>query len=209
MDVGAQEPSLKQIKSEWTAAAKELKKAGDLFRSGDYETCRVSVEDVIRQVAKIPAHSDPEATKMQAKVRKGIERARTLLREQGIEVAATGEPGTDAIVKSAPGVSFVRDVAPIIMRKCGRCHIDNTKGDVSLVSFAEITKPYGNGQSNVVPQDPAGSYFYTVIESGDMPKGPNKISPEELATLRNWIEEGAHFDGADPTAPLDSLSASS
>jgi hypothetical protein len=48
----------------------------------------------------------------------------------------------------------------------------------------------------------AASRLVEVIETGDMPRGGGKVAPQDLATLVSWIDAGAAFDGADPTAPL-------
>ena len=50
---------------------------------------------------------------------------------------------------------------------------------------------------SIVASDPAGSHFIEVIESGEMPKGGLKVSDSELKTLKQWIADGAKFDGDD------------
>ncbi len=57
----------------------------------------------------------------------------------------------------------------------------------------------------VLAGDAAGSRLIEVIESGDMPRGGGKITPQELATLRQWIQEGALFDGPEQQANLSTL----
>jgi len=55
---------------------------------------------------------------------------------------------------------------------------------------------------SIVPKDPSNSGFIRIIESGEMPKGGLKISDNELKTLKNWIAQGAKFDGKDEKKPL-------
>lgn len=46
------------------------------------------------------------------------------------------------------------------------------------------------------------SRLVEVIVTGDMPRGGGRVPPQDLALLVAWINAGASFDGADPTAPL-------
>ena len=55
----------------------------------------------------------------------------------------------------------------------------------------------------VMPGDGKGSRIYEVIESGDMPRGGGKVDMAELTTLTKWIDQGAKFDGKDPTQTLE------
>ena len=55
------------------------------------------------------------------------------------------------------------------------------------------------------PGDPIGSRLVETIETGDMPRSGNKVSPENLAKLKQWVKEGAKYDGPSPDAPLASL----
>ena len=105
---------------------------------------------------------------------------------------------------SATKVSFVKDVAPILNSKCGNCHVNQKRGDFSLLTFNEIST--GGG---VIAGEPETSRLIEVIESGEMPKGGGKVSKAELDVLKNWISAGAKYDGdnraqsiADIEAPM-------
>ena len=105
---------------------------------------------------------------------------------------------------SATKVSFVKDVAPILNSKCGNCHVNQKRGDFSLLTFNEIST--GGG---VIAGEPETSRLIEVIESGEMPKGGGKVSKAELDVLKNWISAGAKYDGdnraqsiADIAAPM-------
>ena len=94
----------------------------------------------------------------------------------------------------AGAVSFVRDVAPILVAKCGRCHVDKTLGQLSMASYSSLMKG-AKKLAVVMPGDGKGSRIYEVIESGDMPRGGGKVEMAELAMLTKWIDQGAKFDG--------------
>jgi hypothetical protein len=112
--------------------------------------------------------------------------------------------GSAAVV----GVSFTRDVAPMLVSKCGRCHVDKSLGGLSMANYASLMQ--GAKKLPVIrPGDGKGSRIYEEIESGDMPRGGGKVEMAEFAMLTRWIEQGARFDGRDPTQSLTTLVGSS
>ena len=125
-----------------------------------YETLKTGYDQMVAAGVKLPALSD---------------------------LPAAGSPATTDL-KGA--VSFVKDVAPILNSKCGNCHVNQKRGNFSLVNFNEIST--GGG---VIQGDPATSRLIEVIEDGEMPKGGGKVSKQELEVLKNWIAAGAKYDG--------------
>ena len=107
-----------------------------------------------------------------------------------------------AVAKPAakPALTFTAQVAPILSRHCGGCHIAGRKGGFQMVSYAGLMKT-----GVVQPGVGESSRLVEVILSGDMPRGGGKVSPEDIGVLMKWIDAGAPFDGPDPTAPIDGL----
>jgi len=105
---------------------------------------------------------------------------------------------------AAGGVSFVRDVAPILVAKCGKCHIDKNLGQFSMASYSSLMKGAKN-LAVVSPKDGMGSRIYEVIQQGDMPRGGGKVEMAELNLLSKWIDQGAIYDGRDPTQMIAAL----
>ncbi|WP_052031927.1 c-type cytochrome domain-containing protein [Novipirellula maiorica] len=100
----------------------------------------------------------------------------------------------------AAGVSFTQHVAPILVGRCGRCHVTGSKGGFNMANYEALMKGSRAGVV-VFPGDVPNSVLVEVIESGAMP--PNgSVSAQELLTLKTWINGGAKFDGPDPTATL-------
>lgn len=99
------------------------------------------------------------------------------------------------------GVSFTSVVAPILANRCGQCHVSASRGGFQMLSYAGLMK---GAQAGVVvfPGDVIGSRLIETIETGDMPRGGGRVTPQELAALKTWVMEGAKFDGPDPNAPL-------
>ena len=88
-------------------------------------------------------------------------------------------------------------MAPILVSRCGRCHVSDSKGGFSLATFAALMKGPPEGVV-IFAGDTVGSRLIETIETGDMPRGGGKVTPQELQTLKAWILSGAKFDGSDP-----------
>jgi len=116
--------------------------------------------------------------------------------------AGTAKPAATPAVKAAakPAMTFTAQVAPILSRHCGGCHIAGRKGGFQMASYAGLMKT-----GMVQPGAGEASRLVEVILSGDMPRGGGKVSPEDVGVLMKWIDAGAPFDGPDPTAPIDGL----
>lgn len=93
-------------------------------------------------------------------------------------------------------VSFQRDVAPILERRCLECHgNDEPKGNLSLASSVAAMKGGDSGPS-IVPGKPDESSLLDYVTVGsdgkaEMPKGREPLSAEQVDTLRLWIASGA------------------
>jgi mono/diheme cytochrome c family protein len=145
-----------------------------------------------------------------------LRRARELLALQGavleklpewdvIRNAKASDPadskGDKEAMQPAGGISFTKEILPWMNQQCGNCHIRNNRGDFRMATFNELMKGSSAGVV-IFPGDPRSSRLVEVIESGDMPRGGGKVSAENLEKLKNWIAQGALFDGPLADAPL-------
>ncbi len=105
------------------------------------------------------------------------------------------------------GPSFVREVAPILVQHCGRCHINDAKGDFNISTFALLAKGPPEGRV-IFPGDVVGSRLIETIETGDMPRGGGKVPPAQLQLLKDWVLVGAKYDAPSPMIPLAAMAAS-
>lgn len=124
----------------------------------------------------------------------------------GPSLAAVAQDAAPA----AEPVAFSKQVAPLLVKHCLACHgPQEAKSDYRVVSFEAALKPGASGEAVVVPGKPDESQLYLLIASTDadvrMPKEADALPAEAVASVRRWIEEGAKFDAADPTAALASL----
>lgn len=116
-----------------------------------------------------------------------------------------GEPAPLPTTFPTTNISFTKHVAPILIARCGNCHVTGSRGQFSAASFEALMKGPPEGRV-VFPGDEIGSRLIETIETGDMPRGGQQVRPPELAALKTWIKEGAKFDGTNPQAPISQAS---
>jgi WD40 repeat protein len=115
-----------------------------------------------------------------------------------------------ATAARAAEVSFVRDLAPLLVQRCTSCHGDRRdSGNFRLHTFEGLMRGGGSSLPSVVPGHPEKSEILALITAEDaedrMPRDDDALSPAQIELVRTWIAQGAKFDGPDPKAPLKSL----
>lgn len=119
------------------------------------------------------------------------------------DTAAQNEP------TPAP-ISFSRDVAPILAKKCLTCHgPEKAKGGYRLHIFELMLKAGDDEIAPIVPGKPEQSGLYRRLITKDdedrMPQKDDPLSAANIGLIERWIREGARFDGSDPKALLTSI----
>jgi WD40 repeat protein len=96
-------------------------------------------------------------------------------------------------------VTFEKDIEPILINKCQYCHSGSKKeGKFDLGSYDSMMKGGKSGPA-VVPSKSADSRL--IKQAGRMekpfmpPKGDDPFTPEELALVKLWIDQGAKSTG--------------
>jgi WD40 repeat protein len=92
-------------------------------------------------------------------------------------------------------VVYEKDVEPILVNKCSFCHSGNVKeGKFDVASYDSLMKGGKHGKP-VVAGKSAESLLYRSAGRTDKPQMPPKteepLTPEELAIIKLWIDEGA------------------
>ncbi|MDA1049692.1 MAG: hypothetical protein O3C40_04320 [Planctomycetota bacterium] len=111
---------------------------------------------------------------------------------------------------AADEVSFSRQLAPILLQRCLGCH-DNrkTEGRYALHTFEMFLKPGDSGESPIVAGRPEDSYLFAKLTDADadvrMPQEDDALSPEAINLFKQWIEQGARFDGPSKSDRLVNL----
>jgi WD40 repeat protein len=111
----------------------------------------------------------------------------------------------------AADVSFTKEIAPILVAKCLACHnTEKAKGSFRLHTFEALLKPGSSKDPTVVPGKSAESKVFQLItatnEDDRMPQKDEALSPAQVAVIKQWIEQGAKFDGSDRGTALAILS---
>lgn len=107
--------------------------------------------------------------------------------------------------KGTETVSFTKDIAPMMVRLCIRCHSGNNPASgLSLVSFQDMMIGGDSGEV-IIPGDRENSRLFRLVgglENPRMPQGQARITRQNYEDLIKWFDEGNVFDGSDPKASL-------
>jgi hypothetical protein len=115
--------------------------------------------------------------------------------------------------KPAP-VDFNRDVRPVLSKNCFACHGPDAAGRASKLRLDRrdsVTAVDKKGHAAIVPGAPDKSELIRRIISDDdgermpPPESKHTLTPEQVATLKRWVAEGApyaeHWAFAKPRRP--------
>lgn len=207
------------------ACGRDILAAEKASTAGDAKTAAPLVAKAQEILVELHGSGDRDVLRAIEPLKKRVEALRTPILLEGYELPAFdlgakpdgkqpgAKPGETKPGETKPtppngpatgGVSFVKQVAPMLVAKCGRCHVDRSQGKFSTATFAALSKGSEAGRV-VFPGDGKSSRIVELIEQGDMPRGGAKVTAQELATLAKWIDEGAKFDGGDANAQLRTL----
>jgi len=179
-----------------------IDKAEKLYTAKRLPDCRdtiVEARELLQSVVKQPTAELLAAVRPQ---HNRLDRAHQLLRDNGQEIDQLEELPQPAA--TADNVSFTLHVAPLLMDKCGSCHVNRSRGDFNMANYQALAR-----STMVEAGEPDGSRLIEVIASGEMPQGDRTVAESELAILENWIAAGAPFDGDDPSTSLQSYARDS
>jgi hypothetical protein len=93
---------------------------------------------------------------------------------------------------------FVHEIAPILQKRCAKCHSDSKKkGGLSMNSEAEFREGSEYGPI-VEPGQPDKSVMLELITSDDddewMPPKGDRLAKNEVELIRSWIAAGAKWE---------------
>ncbi len=112
--------------------------------------------------------------------------------------------------KDVAKVSFRQDVANVLLQNCSACHgPKKAEGGYRVDTFEQLMRPGESGEAAVTAQDIEDSELLRRIISDDeserMPLEADPLSKEDVAKIRQWIEQGAVYDAKDPKLPLAAI----
>jgi hypothetical protein len=193
-------------RQEMAAIGTLLTKAGNLFKDSKFKESGEAIKEAQTRLEKLAAEGDEQVAAQLTTPYNRLLRAHSLLELEGIKLPELKplEKKGDKPAAGAGTVSFTKDVAPVILARCGNCHVRNSRGDLSMANYESLMKGSKAGKV-VFAGDPSGSVIIEKIEGKEMPPNGAGIPDAETAKLKTWIAEGAKFDGADATVSLTSL----
>ena len=113
-------------------------------------------------------------------------------------------------VAAEASVSFRKDIAPLLQRRCAACHgEDSAKGGYRLDTFQRMSKAGDSDLTPVVAGKTKDSDLYQLLIEKDandrMPQKADALPAAEIALIERWIKEGAVNDAGPPDRPLTEL----
>ena len=105
-----------------------------------------------------------------------------------------------------PAIQFEREVRPILAEHCFECHgPDKQKGGLRLDQKSGMLSGGDSEQPAVVAGKAGESQLIKRASSSDpeeaMPPKGSRLTPEQIARLKRWIDHGAHWpETKDPVA---------
>jgi hypothetical protein len=108
--------------------------------------------------------------------------------DTAVRASDTALPATDAPVT---GVSFSKDVMPILAKSCSECHGGKQmKEGLDLRTYESLMAGSFNGTVLVVGNS-ADSLLVQQLVKGKMPKRGPKLTPAQIKIISDWIDAGA------------------
>ena len=132
-------------------------------------------------------------------VRNAIVGACTLAACVASATSAVGQP-----------VTFTDHIRPIMERSCWNCHGEAAQRSDLDLRTRESAMQGGTRGPAIVPGRAEESRLYRTVAGLDdppMPMSGNGLTEGELAAVRDWINEGAHWDASGTPTAADALSA--
>ncbi len=194
----AQEVTSKQ-KRQVKLIANTIDKAGRLYSSGKYKSAADKINTAHQQILSIAATAGEDLMELLADEHTRLKKAHELLSDkEDVQLVALAEL-PEPMSASTGTISFSKDIAPVLVSKCGRCHVSQNRGEFSAANYDSLMSSL-----HVSVGRPDTSRIVEIIAAGDMP--PNgKVPKKDMEKLKNWIRQGAKFDGINPEMSLNDL----
>jgi hypothetical protein len=117
----------------------------------------------------------------------------------GVVISAAAKPDAEQSAKLPPPVArevdFIRDIQPILEKKCVQCHgRGHDKGGFRLDTKELLLGESDNGHSVILGKSGDSPFIHLVAgldPDNLMPKKGSKLTMEQVGLLRAWIDQGA------------------
>lgn len=188
-------------RKELASIKRNLGKVSALIRQKKYDEAKELTdgeEKKLQQLAADAMLTDTDPIMVSAN--KLIKLRRTLLEKK------MGGGGGKAVAANQ-GVSFEKQIAPILNGKCVNCHGgQRTSARLKLDTYAGM-KQGGRTGVLLVPGNPNNSLIIHKLLAPDnqrMPRNGAPLPRDQIELIAKWIIEGGRFDGENQNAPIGS-----
>ncbi len=110
---------------------------------------------------------------------------------------ATARDQSAPATQATPKVDFAREIQPILSANCYKCH--GPALQMARLRLDAKKTALAGGQSGKViqPGNAGGSILYQRVsglsKQERMPMGPTALTPDQIALIKNWIDQGAEW----------------
>ena len=104
-----------------------------------------------------------------------------------------------AVMIADEGLTFEEHIRPIFRAHCYDCHgaEKEVKGELDL-RLVRLMEKGGELGPALVKGNPDASYLLERMVSGEMPPGSHRVPDDQIATIRQWIQDGAKTARPEP-----------
>ena len=154
--------------------------------------------------AKTKPQTPPSPTAAKPAPRDGQARKPCVAKPRPAVAKPAAPCGREARRPRVKPVSFIRDVAPLLVENCIACHNPRkAESKYVMTTFAQLAKGGQQGEGITLEAGkPDESRFVELVRIDGQPRMPYKQDPlaaEKIATIERWVAEGAKYDGGAPT----------
>ena len=107
-----------------------------------------------------------------------------------VAVGVTTAPAHAAGAERDTGVTFTKDIAPILQRSCETCHRPQGGGPMSLISY-EAVRPWARSIKNRTAAGEMPPWFIDRNIGIQRYKDDPSLSDDEIAAIATWVDNGA------------------
>jgi hypothetical protein len=124
------------------------------------------------------------------------------MRQAGLRFGVICGLAGSALLAADKPVSFSTDIRPILENSCWKCHGAAVRLSSLDLRSRESALQGGRRGAALVPGKAAESRLYRAVAGLEKPAMPldGKLTTEQINLIRDWIDQGATWDAAPPTA---------
>ena len=211
----AQQPNAEQ-RQQITEANKLKAQVSSQMMGRKYEEAAKTLEQLEEAIKKLKESKLSEKDSSLVALERFVENQKKILdRNKPKDTPKKDETSTAPPKVTTPeptpsgGVSFVKDVAPVLARNCQGCHgANNPRSKFSLATFSNLMKGGEKGNDDIVPGKPDESRLVLMLKGEEEPRMPlrgRKLRDDLIEKVETWVKQGAKFDGAPKFTPNSTL----